>query len=226
MSYELDHLFIFCSPDAPEAEHLIKQGFTEGQPNIHPGQGTRCRRFFFHNSYLEFLWIYDEKEARGYPAESMALFERSLHKNSGYSPFGIALRHKSDFDEKKSPPFKTWSYTPSYLPAGLSISFADSVNNQAEPLIFILPMGIGSRPDEYPSELKQPLIHKCGAGCITGIRITLASSIKSENVLTLEQAGLADFTLGEEPLAEIMIDGGLRRSVLDCRPCLPLVIRY
>jgi len=43
----LDHVFILCSPGAPESGALNRLGLTEGSPNTHPGQGTACRRFFF-----------------------------------------------------------------------------------------------------------------------------------------------------------------------------------
>jgi hypothetical protein len=36
---ELDHIFVLCSVDAPEARVLTQLGFTEGSDNTHPGQG-------------------------------------------------------------------------------------------------------------------------------------------------------------------------------------------
>ncbi len=39
MSVDLDHLIVFCSAGAPEAEDLVGLGLTEGSPNIHTGQG-------------------------------------------------------------------------------------------------------------------------------------------------------------------------------------------
>jgi hypothetical protein len=38
---------------------------TEGTPNIHPGQGTANRRFFFRNAMLELLWVNDEQFVQG-----------------------------------------------------------------------------------------------------------------------------------------------------------------
>ena len=38
MSVDLDHLIVFCSAGAPEAEDLVGLGLTEGSPNIHTGQ--------------------------------------------------------------------------------------------------------------------------------------------------------------------------------------------
>jgi len=47
--FEVDHLFVCANLGAPEADSLIAFGLTEGAPNVHPGQGTANRRFFFHN---------------------------------------------------------------------------------------------------------------------------------------------------------------------------------
>ncbi len=56
MAFELDHLFIMTDINAPVADRLISSGLTEGRSNIHPGQGTANRCFFFHNAMLELLW--------------------------------------------------------------------------------------------------------------------------------------------------------------------------
>jgi Rho-binding antiterminator len=59
MEFELDHLFICTTIGAPEADRLVAFGLTEGTPNVHPGQGTANRRFFFHNFMLELLWVHN-----------------------------------------------------------------------------------------------------------------------------------------------------------------------
>jgi hypothetical protein len=64
MALELDHLFIWTDIGAYEAERLVSFGLVEGTPNMHPGQGTTNRRFFFHNAMLELLWVHDPAEAR------------------------------------------------------------------------------------------------------------------------------------------------------------------
>lgn len=61
--FEIDHLFITASRDAPEVEQLRRLGFHEGEPNVHPGLGTACRRIFFENAYLELIWLEDRAEA-------------------------------------------------------------------------------------------------------------------------------------------------------------------
>lgn len=222
MSYEFDHLFVFCPLDAPGAEYLLGCGFKEGLPNAHPGQGTRCRRFFFQNSYLELLWVQNENEVLSKPVKPMALWERSRHGQTGYSPFGLGLRPKPG--GLITPPFPTWAYRPSYLPAGYEISVAGSASSISDPLIFVLPFG--GRPDEYSSDRSQPLNHACGARKMTGIEITLASRRKSETIETMEKMGLVYFKLGTEPLAEIIFDDGESGSLLDCRPHMPIVLKW
>jgi hypothetical protein len=50
MAVEFDHLFVCVSVGAIEAACVAAVGLREGAPNQHPGQGTACRRFFFHNA--------------------------------------------------------------------------------------------------------------------------------------------------------------------------------
>ncbi len=64
MALELDHIFIVCDVGAPEAAALTALGLVEAPPNVHPGQGTACRRFAFPRQYLERLWVADEDEAQ------------------------------------------------------------------------------------------------------------------------------------------------------------------
>jgi hypothetical protein len=62
MSVELDHIFICTEVGVPEADQLVTFGLTEGSSNLHLGQGTANRRFFFYNAMLELLWV---RRARG-----------------------------------------------------------------------------------------------------------------------------------------------------------------
>src|SRR5262245_43773154 len=115
MNLELDHLFVCCALDAPEADRLVNSGFHEGPSNVHSGQGTSCRRFFFQNAYLEFLWVHDEIEARGELVRQTGLWDRWSQRESVASPFGIGMRF---LPHSHSPrlPFASWSYRPPYLP--------------------------------------------------------------------------------------------------------------
>ena len=59
MAFGFDHAFVFVGAGAPDADFgLVAAGLVEGTPNIHPGQGTQNRRFFFQNGMIEFLWVH------------------------------------------------------------------------------------------------------------------------------------------------------------------------
>jgi len=90
---ELDHCF-FCSLRTLElvAKSLAEFGLKEGTPNVHPGQETACRRFYFHNAYLELAWVKNEAEIKAGPMSRSKLRERSLHTQTNYSPFGLCFR--------------------------------------------------------------------------------------------------------------------------------------
>jgi len=134
MNHVLDHLFIMTAPGAPEADDLVARGFVEGPPNHHPGQGTACRRFFFANAMLEFLWVEDEAEARSEPVAPLRLWERWAGREGGACPFGVALRPIAPDLE---PPFPTFEYWPSFFPAPAHVSVRAAIIE--EPLLFCLP---------------------------------------------------------------------------------------
>src|SRR5438552_2528909 len=119
MHVELDHLFICTSVGAPEADRLIGFGLREGAPNQHPGQGTACRRFFFHNAYLELLWVVDSAEAQAESVRRTGLWERWSRRGRAASPFGLGVR--PDGPEEQEVPFPGWEYRPPYLPDPLAI---------------------------------------------------------------------------------------------------------
>jgi len=155
MTVELDHLFTFTSISAPEVERLVKFGLSEGQPNTHPGQGTACRRFFFHNAYLEFVWVHDEQEAASAWVRPLGFIERSRYQPTGASPFGIILRPSQGMADQAQLPFATWALRPPYLPEPLKLDVAENSADTAEPLLFY--MSFGNRADSYPRERRQPL---------------------------------------------------------------------
>jgi len=76
MDFELDHVFICVSEGAPESDLLVEFGLSEGARNVHPGQGTSNRRFFFHNAMLELLWVANPDEARSGLTRPTRLWER------------------------------------------------------------------------------------------------------------------------------------------------------
>ena len=129
MPFELDHLFVFTGVGAPEADRLVSLGMTEGSGNVHRGQGTANRRFFFRNAMLELLWVDDKQEVLSEPIAPTWLWERSQSRRTRASPFGICLRGTDGTGP--APPFETWTYYPPYLPAGMGIPVARTATSGA-----------------------------------------------------------------------------------------------
>src|SRR3954465_5061694 len=136
MTVELDHMFIFTGVGAPEADQLQAFGLAEGSSNVHPGQGTANRRFFFHNAMLELVWVRHQREVRSLSITPTRLWERWRYRSTGYSPFGVCLRPsgRPALGEPVALPFTTWEYHPPYLPPELHIDVATQTT-ASEPLV-------------------------------------------------------------------------------------------
>jgi hypothetical protein len=218
---ELDHVFLWVSRHAPEADHLVRFGLTEGTPNHHPGQGTANRRFFFHNGMIELLWVEDEGEARNELTLPTQLWDRWSHRDRGASPFGICVRPVPG--NEASPPFPVWDYRPQYLPYPLAIQIAAGTPLH-EP--FIAFMSFVRRPDSASDERRQPLDHPIGFGEISAVRIASPILPVSPAAQSIANAGVASFAPGPCDRMELTFDGGVRGRFADFSPDLPLVARW
>jgi hypothetical protein len=219
--FELDHLFVWASPGGPEADRLVAFGLSEGEPNTHPGQGTACRRFFFHNAFLEVVWVHDPSEAQAEAVRPAGLWPRWCGRADATSPFGLGLRPSRPGGE---PPFPGWDYCPPYLPSPLAIHVGQEVP-ASEPWWFYL--GFGRRPDDPGWPRRQPLDHPVGFRELTAVRLTGPGlgnpSAVARAVMSVWPVALAP---SPESLAEVTFDGGGQGREADFRPSLPLVFRW
>lgn len=221
VTLSLDHLFVMTAPEAPGADRLAEFGLAEGSPNRHPGQGTACRRFFFHNAMLELLWVDDPDEIRNDRTRPTQLWQRWSEREHD-SPFGVCFRPESG--PREALPFDTWSYRPEYLPDSLTIEMA-SDNPLSEPLWFYL--GFGQRPDARPEDQREPLVHPVGFHEVTAVTIEGPGLERlSETATALAKAGIVALRVGETHLMEVVFDGGSAGRREDFRPELPLVFRW
>lgn len=214
MGIELDHAFIGCRAGAPEAEALLAQGFVEGSPNVHPGQGTANRRFFFDDFKRELIWVEDEAAARSERTARTRLRERCTRPHHGVNPFGILFRSDGT---PGPPPFSTWRYYPAYLPAGLAIEFAEGTSLE-EPELIHLPFGRGQRPSAEPTAHRLPLrrVRSLVAGVAERGRLTPAA-------LAVERTGLVSYASTARAQLTVVFEGTDRLEV-DLRPALPLLL--
>jgi Glyoxalase-like domain len=221
VAVELDHVFVWVSAGAPEADRLVAVGLTEGPPNRHPGQGTANRRFFFANAMLELLWVDDAVEAQGEAVRPLRLSERWSRRSSGASPFGVILRPAGQ--ATVGPPFPAWEYRPPYFPESLSLHAGRNAATVAEPLLFYVPRH--PRPDAIVGPHRHLLEHRAGWRELTAVRIfsPQAASPSAEMQAAL-QTGAFTYAHGDEHLLEIGFDGEKHGLGSDLRPDLPLVI--
>jgi hypothetical protein len=197
---------------------LAAFGLTEGTPNVHPGQGTACRRFFFANAYLELLWVSNAADAQSETIQPTHLYERWARRASGACPLGLGFRSKTEHDV--SVPFSSWEYRPPYLPAPLCLHVATNASVLTEPMLFYLPVGLRSA--------KRPaLAHRAGLHEVTRVEVVSphADRLSSETA-AVTGAGLAQLRAGPEYLVELSFDGELQGQRADFRPLLPLVFRW
>jgi len=215
MGLEIDHVFIWTAPGAPEADAVLAAGLVEGSPNRHEGQGTANRRVFFQDSMLEFLWVEHEDEARGAPAEKLLLWDRWSRRGSGACPFGICFR-----GTEEKPPFTSWLYAPPYSPSGIHIAIDSS--DPEQPLLFYF-----SVPAKWSRPGSEPRYHPAGMRKLTDVRLSGPSSSRLSAIKALADYG-SRVLVRESPtfLLELAFDGEPRGLLHDARPSLPLRLSW
>ncbi|TGL58865.1 VOC family protein [Leptospira sarikeiensis] len=73
---EVDHFYIFIKYPKETGDILVQFGLVESSSNVHPGQGTANRRFFFHNSMLELLYVANPEELNAEKIKATGLYDQ------------------------------------------------------------------------------------------------------------------------------------------------------
>jgi len=219
---EIDHLFICSENNADIADILVQNGFLEGKPNHHPGQGTANRRFFFNNMFLEFIYLEDKglipQFAKATP--SLDILLRLTDQERRYSPFGVGCRPRIPGE---SVPFPHWCYQPSYLPDGCSIEVGIAMPN--EPLWFFL--AFSGRPDQVAVGKRQPLNHPCGIRELTGVQLTIPNRVPlSLSAQAVGEIDEIEIMQGQEHGVVLTFDFYQQGKKVSLMPGLPLTIFY
>ena len=219
--FEIDHIFIMSDYEAPEAELLIELGFTEGEPNIHPNQGTSNRRFFFHNVMLELLWVSNPDEAKSSLTKPTHLWDRWKNRKNDISPFGICVRSVGNC--VSGLPFEYWEYKPTYLDNEQSILVGNSSDNLKEPMIFTTPFG--ARPDS--KGINPSFQHSNGLKELTSICLNTPIQNKlSQSMRCIENIESVSISKSKQHSLEISFDSELNGKQKNLQPGLPLLVRW
>jgi hypothetical protein len=223
MAFELDHLFIWTEPGAPAAQRLIDFGLTEGPSNIHPGQGTANRRFFFHNAMVELLWVQDWAETQSALTAPTTLGDRWQQRGNTASSFGLCLRPQDPASTDL--PFEGWAYHPAYLPAHLSVWIGDNATQLLEPFSFYL--SFGQRPDAKAQGKRPPLDHPAGLKEISAVRL-ISPHVDHPSAQLQAIARTPGITVesGDPERMEIIFDQGNLGQLISFMPDLPLCFRW
>ena len=226
---ELDHVFVWVTKGAPEAQALQQAGL-HLQPDAHPhtGQGTASKIFIFENVYLELIWIEDEQVATKNAARSgIDMLRRARWKQTGASPFGVGLHRKSG--ESGELPFPVRLYWAEWMKPDTTIEFAQTVSTATEPMYFVLPDYISVGSPAVQARLKETVKttpHQLGVSRLTDLKIITTGSRLTSTSERLTQGGVVKVERGSAPLAQLTFDGGQQGKSVDLRPRLPIILKY
>ena len=213
----INHIFIFCDNHDEVVQELLDFGFIEGSNRVHPNQGTRNRKFYFSNFYLEILWVHNQDEVTSTLTSPTKLYERSLYSSNGYSPFGICLTERREDDIFFQ---NSLVYKPSYLPESMVI---EVITNDDTPS---LPWTFRWKTDSIFTDKSEYVGHDNGITKLTKVSFKLP---KVENTIPYIEHFMDDETLDFEDGKCISLKlefdngGAKRKKVFET---LPLLIEY
>lgn len=197
---------------------LVDFGLTEGEANSHPQQGTAVRRFFFENSYFEFLYISDLDDIKSSTTKPAQYFERITANDNRISPFGICFRPNNnglDFSN-----YKSWPYRPKFLPHPFKMDVYGSKLN--DPMFCYM----GFVSDESFKK-RIPQRHQIGFKDITSLCILSPyADLDSELKQDLDKAEMIKFKYNDTHILEITFDGAKQNKTHDFRPLLPVIFKW
>jgi hypothetical protein len=131
MGLEIDHLFCFVQPDSGWAERASAAGWILDDGIEHLGQGTRNRRLWLPDLYLEFIWLSSRSDAAGNP---LRLDRRADWRTTGACPIGIGLR--GPLDDELRPQF--WAYEPPWNRGGCILVHETNEKDAGAPFVFVM----------------------------------------------------------------------------------------
>ncbi|MEO1516894.1 MAG: VOC family protein [Bacteroidota bacterium] len=238
---QVDHVNIWIDEPAAGKKKLEALGFTaipDSLCQVHQGQGTTGRYFYFLNAYLELIFINDREEFERNAQKNNALdfLERSNSPDNGFCPFGVAL--KVDGYDREKIPFDVVAYSQDWMGHGNNIYTAkNSKTKKEEPSIFVVYPEIEfdvfdskddllNIPNQY-AMWRQFYQHDNGVEKITKIKIhSHQLEETSQTVQALRQIGTVELLEGEPYLMDLYFDDHRQNQSHDLRPVLPLRIFY
>ncbi|MBL1419848.1 MAG: hypothetical protein COC24_004990 [Alphaproteobacteria bacterium] len=215
---KIDHIFMGSETPDEHVKILVDFGLTEGESNSHPQQGTAVRRFFFENSYFEFLYISNLSDIKSPTTRPAQYFERITANDNQTSPFAICFRpggNSLDFSN-----YKSWIYRPKFLPHPFKMDIYG--HKLSDPMLCYM----GFVSDESFKK-RIPQRHQIGFKDITLLRILspyadLDSKLKQD----LNKSELVKFKHNATHTIELTFDDAKQNKTHDFRPQLPIIFKW
>lgn len=212
----IDHIFIFTDDQGKIADELVDFGLREGSSRIHNGQGTRNRKFYFENFYLEVLWVYDENEIHSEATKETGLWQRADYKRQHCSPFGLCLVNSEDTDELFA---NALSYQPEYFTKGMTIDILKNDSRPDLPWTFRLPF---KGPQTFDHE---PRSHRNGMEVLTRALFEHRHAADCEFIEAFKAEEQIQFKKSSENRLTLIFDHA-RQGKIKTIPSLQLTLAY
>lgn len=215
---KIDHIFMGSELPDEHVKILVDFGLTEGEPNSHPQQGTAVRRFFFENSYFEFLYITDLNDIKSPTTKQAQIYERVTANDNKTSPFGICFRsggNNLDFSN-----YKSWSYRPKFLPPPFKMDVYG--HKLKDPMLCYLDC---VSDESFKKRIQQR--HPIGFKDITSLSILSPySDLDSKLKQDLDKTKIVQFKHNDAHILEITFDNGTQNKRHNFSPEIPLIFSW
>jgi hypothetical protein len=220
---EFDHVVLFVTKDAPEAQAVEAAGLKGfGGVTRHGEMGTASTAFFFGNlTYLELFWLDDEaKVDRALGSLGLNMAPRMHWREQGAAPFGLMLR-STVAGETPQVPFPTKIMEASWMPPGIQVRFNGETLH--EPYYGVVPEPLSYRGFRQNIE---DVVHPLGVKNLSRATFTLPTADRSNIAKVVKETGLVRFEDGPTYLLTLTFDGGQQGKEVDLQPTLPLKVIY
>jgi len=208
------HIFIFCDNHNEVMNELLEFGFIEGSNRIHPNQGTRNRKFYFNDFYIEILWVHNIDEALNDITAPTKLYERSRYKTSGYSPFGLCVEYSKDDNMLFE---NCFIYKPIYLPENMAIEVLKNEDAKTLPWTFRWNKDLSNNKMNEPINLKNKNLSQV----VFGVDTTKIEN----NYLNLFKSDIIVFKDSKSEFLKLIFDGQNSKAT-KVFTTIPLIIEY
>jgi hypothetical protein len=226
---EVDNIFI-CVEGMPKPGFFQQAGLNIADTAMHQKErGTASQILFFENFYVEFIWIEDEIAAEIYAVRTgIDFLGRCNWRQTGVSPFGIALRQKSQETNSVNVD-EMWQKQPQASDILLSFS-SDNLVAQKEPLCFMIPDAIAlpTLLKNFPNFPNEMASHDLGIKRMTGIEVTATLSTSlTQPLAMLVESGEVQIEPGNFPSIQLTFDNHVQKGRLNAWEIgIPMTLKY